>query len=111
MPETPATGEKRGRGRPRKYPVGSTPVRPEGPKRGRGRPRKDPSGTISFEPTVFPMPIFPLRTSKIRLFLFVPFRFSNIRQRPPRQLPNQLRLVRAVEDRRKPLAPVTPRPS
>ncbi|KAL5050766.1 hypothetical protein BDW71DRAFT_106089 [Aspergillus fruticulosus] len=42
---TPAAGEKRGRGRPRKYPVGSTPVRPEGPKRGRGRPRKEPTGT------------------------------------------------------------------
>ncbi|KAL4796786.1 DUF55-domain-containing protein [Aspergillus venezuelensis] len=42
-PATPATGEKRGRGRPRKYPEGSTPVRSEGPKRGRGRPRKDPA--------------------------------------------------------------------
>lgn len=50
MPETPATGEKRGRGRPRKYPVGSTPVRPEGPKRGRGRPRKDPSTTPKTTP-------------------------------------------------------------
>ncbi|KAL4922520.1 PUA-like domain-containing protein [Aspergillus aurantiobrunneus] len=44
-PATPATGEKKGRGRPRKYPEGSIPVRPEGPKRGRGRPRKDPSAT------------------------------------------------------------------
>ncbi|KAL6238904.1 PUA-like domain-containing protein [Aspergillus navahoensis] len=44
-PATPAAPEKRGRGRPRKYPVGSTPVRPEGPKRGRGRPRKEPTGT------------------------------------------------------------------
>ncbi|KAJ5949101.1 Thymocyte nuclear protein 1 [Penicillium verhagenii] len=37
-----ATGDKRKRGRPRKYPVGSTPVKPEsdGPKRGRGRPKK-----------------------------------------------------------------------
>ncbi|EHA20599.1 hypothetical protein ASPNIDRAFT_126341, partial [Aspergillus niger ATCC 1015] len=39
----PATGEKRKRGRPRKYPEGSTPKRPDGPKRGRGRPRKDPN--------------------------------------------------------------------
>ncbi|KAL4743998.1 PUA-like domain-containing protein [Aspergillus similis] len=46
-PATPATGEKRGRGRPRKYPVGSTPVRPEGPKRGRGRPRKETTGTAT----------------------------------------------------------------
>ncbi|KAL2870237.1 PUA-like domain-containing protein [Aspergillus lucknowensis] len=49
-PETPATGEKRGRGRPRKYPEGSTPVRPEGPKRGRGRPPKDPSTKASPKP-------------------------------------------------------------
>ncbi|GKZ28419.1 hypothetical protein AbraIFM66950_005593 [Aspergillus brasiliensis] len=42
-PDTPATGEKRKRGRPRKYPEGSTPKRPDGPKRGRGRPRKDPN--------------------------------------------------------------------
>ncbi|RDW81364.1 uncharacterized protein DSM5745_04921 [Aspergillus mulundensis] len=46
-PATPATGEKRGRGRPRKYPVGSTPVRPEGPKRGRGRPPKAATGTAT----------------------------------------------------------------
>ncbi|KAL4770402.1 PUA-like domain-containing protein [Aspergillus nidulans var. acristatus] len=46
-PATPATGEKRGRGRPRKYPVGSTPVRPDGPKRGRGRPRKETTGTAT----------------------------------------------------------------
>ncbi|KAL4804273.1 PUA-like domain-containing protein [Aspergillus unguis] len=46
-PATPATGEKRGRGRPRKYPEGSTPVRPEGPKRGRGRPRKDPADRVT----------------------------------------------------------------
>ena len=64
----PQTGEKRGRGRPRKYPLSSTPkpasdapkrgrgrprkivsepvpeaVTPSGPKRGRGRPRKDSS--------------------------------------------------------------------
>ncbi|RAK75671.1 DUF55-domain-containing protein [Aspergillus fijiensis CBS 313.89] len=42
-PDTPADGEKRKRGRPRKYPEGSTPKRPDGPKRGRGRPRKDPN--------------------------------------------------------------------
>ncbi|KAL4974856.1 PUA-like domain-containing protein [Aspergillus desertorum] len=46
-PAIPAAGEKRGRGRPRKYPVGSTPVRPEGPKRGRGRPRKEPTATAT----------------------------------------------------------------
>ncbi|KAE8152598.1 DUF55-domain-containing protein [Aspergillus avenaceus] len=39
----PATGEKRKRGRPRKYPEGSGPKPTPGPKRGRGRPRKDPS--------------------------------------------------------------------
>ncbi|KAB8239648.1 hypothetical protein ETB97_001059 [Aspergillus alliaceus] len=45
----PTTGEKRKRGRPRKYPEGSGPKPPPGPKRGRGRPRKDPStaGTSS----------------------------------------------------------------
>ncbi|KAJ5582590.1 High mobility group HMG-I/HMG-Y [Penicillium sp. DV-2018c] len=38
---TPQISEKRGRGRPRKYPIGSTPTSvPDGPKRGRGRPRK-----------------------------------------------------------------------
>ncbi|KAJ6055350.1 hypothetical protein N7499_006386 [Penicillium canescens] len=39
---TPQTGEKRGRGRPRKYPEGSTskPPASDGPERGRGRPRK-----------------------------------------------------------------------
>ncbi|OJK03916.1 hypothetical protein ASPACDRAFT_75436 [Aspergillus aculeatus ATCC 16872] len=42
-PDTPADSEKRKRGRPRKYPEGSTPKRPDGPKRGRGRPRKDPN--------------------------------------------------------------------
>jgi len=48
------TGEKRGRGRPRKYPVGTTyadMVRSgkmgTGEKRGRGRPRKYPVGTIN----------------------------------------------------------------
>ncbi|KAL4746481.1 hypothetical protein BDW72DRAFT_207316 [Aspergillus terricola var. indicus] len=46
-PATPVTGEKRGRGRPRKYPVGTTPVRPEGPKRGRGRPRKETTGAAT----------------------------------------------------------------
>ncbi|KAL2827439.1 PUA-like domain-containing protein [Aspergillus cavernicola] len=46
-PATPAAGEKRGRGRPRKYPQGSTPARPEGPKRGRGRPPKNPSVTAT----------------------------------------------------------------
>ncbi|PWY86042.1 DUF55-domain-containing protein [Aspergillus heteromorphus CBS 117.55] len=39
-PETPASTETKKRGRPRKYPVGSEPKRPDGPKRGRGRPRK-----------------------------------------------------------------------
>ncbi|RAH82782.1 DUF55-domain-containing protein [Aspergillus japonicus CBS 114.51] len=42
-PDTPNDSEKRKRGRPRKYPEGSTPKRPDGPKRGRGRPRKDPN--------------------------------------------------------------------
>lgn len=38
---TPETGEKRGRGRPRKYPATSTPKpASDAPKRGRGRPRK-----------------------------------------------------------------------
>lgn len=38
---TPQIGEKRGRGRPRKYPATSTPKpASETPKRGRGRPRK-----------------------------------------------------------------------
>ncbi|KAJ5163404.1 High mobility group HMG-I/HMG-Y [Penicillium coprophilum] len=38
---TPQTIEKRGRGRPRKYPESSTPKPdPDAPKRGRGRPRK-----------------------------------------------------------------------
>ena len=37
------TGEKRKRGRPRKYPESATPKPPPGPKRGRGRPRKDAS--------------------------------------------------------------------
>ncbi|KAI9371970.1 PUA-like domain-containing protein [Aspergillus egyptiacus] len=46
-PATPATGEKKGRGRPRKYPEGSKPVRPDGPKRGRGRPRKDPADRVT----------------------------------------------------------------
>ncbi|KAJ0421639.1 PUA-like domain-containing protein [Aspergillus carlsbadensis] len=49
-PETPATGEKRGRGRPRKYPVGSRPAPPEGPKRGRGRPPKDPAAKATPKP-------------------------------------------------------------
>ncbi|KAF7597267.1 hypothetical protein BBP40_008109 [Aspergillus hancockii] len=39
----PSTGEKRKRGRPRKYPEGSGPKPSPGPKRGRGRPRKDAS--------------------------------------------------------------------
>ncbi|PYI04050.1 AT DNA binding protein [Aspergillus sclerotiicarbonarius CBS 121057] len=51
VPETPATGEKRKRGRPRKYPEGSTPKRPDGPKRGRGRPRKDPNAPTPSKPT------------------------------------------------------------
>ncbi|KAJ5096000.1 High mobility group HMG-I/HMG-Y [Penicillium alfredii] len=43
---TPQTGEKRKRGRPRKYPDGSTPKpASDGPKRGRGRPRKVVSET------------------------------------------------------------------
>ncbi|KAJ5622331.1 High mobility group HMG-I/HMG-Y [Penicillium herquei] len=38
---TPKTGEKRKRGRPRKFPEGTFPKPdPNGPKRGRGRPRK-----------------------------------------------------------------------
>lgn len=38
---TPQTGEKRKRGRPRKYPEGTFPKpSTDGPKRGRGRPRK-----------------------------------------------------------------------
>ncbi|KAL3466005.1 PUA-like domain-containing protein [Aspergillus heterothallicus] len=49
-PETPATGEKRGRGRPRKYPEGSTPAPREGPKRGRGRPPKDPAAKATPKP-------------------------------------------------------------
>ncbi|KAF9888807.1 hypothetical protein FE257_008383 [Aspergillus nanangensis] len=43
--DTAATGEKRKRGRPRKYPEGSRPQPPPGPKRGRGRPRKDANAT------------------------------------------------------------------
>ncbi|KAJ5675520.1 hypothetical protein N7462_008417 [Penicillium macrosclerotiorum] len=38
--DTPQTGEKRKRGRPRKFPEGQTPKPTDGPKRGRGRPRK-----------------------------------------------------------------------
>ncbi|KAJ5632465.1 hypothetical protein N7490_008804 [Penicillium lividum] len=38
------TGDKRKRGRPRKYPVGTVPKpSTDGPKRGRGRPRKTPA--------------------------------------------------------------------
>ncbi|KAJ5834839.1 hypothetical protein N7447_000865 [Penicillium robsamsonii] len=73
---TPQTGEKRGRGRPRKYPESSTPkpasdapkrgrgrprkivsetetevIAPAGPKRGRGRPRKDSGDAIPVTPT------------------------------------------------------------
>lgn len=55
--------------------------------------------------------LIPSQTPIIGLLPFIPLRFSNIHQRPPRRLPNQLRLVRAVEDRRKYLAPATPRPS
>ncbi|PLB38669.1 EVE domain-containing protein [Aspergillus candidus] len=40
---TPVSGEKRKRGRPRKYPEGQGPQPTPGPKRGRGRPRKDPN--------------------------------------------------------------------
>ncbi|KAL2814319.1 PUA-like domain-containing protein [Aspergillus granulosus] len=47
---TPTTGEKRGRGRPRKYPEGSTPAPREGPKRGRGRPPKNPAAQASPKP-------------------------------------------------------------
>jgi len=36
-----ASGEKRGRGRPRKFPVTEKPVVASGEKRGRGRPRKE----------------------------------------------------------------------
>ncbi|THC99744.1 hypothetical protein EYZ11_000794 [Aspergillus tanneri] len=42
-PKRVITGEKRKRGRPRKYPEGTGPKPPPGPKRGRGRPPKDPS--------------------------------------------------------------------
>ncbi|KAL3485604.1 PUA-like domain-containing protein [Aspergillus germanicus] len=49
-PATPATGEKRGRGRPRKYPEGSKPAPPEGPKRGRGRPPKNPAAKATPKP-------------------------------------------------------------
>ncbi|KAL2835755.1 PUA-like domain-containing protein [Aspergillus pseudoustus] len=49
-PATPATGEKRGRGRPRKYPEGSRPAPREGPKRGRGRPPKDPAAKATPKP-------------------------------------------------------------
>src|SRR6185503_7905571 len=48
------SGEKRGRGRPRKYPVGTTyadqvraGIAGSGEKRGRGRPRKYPVGTAN----------------------------------------------------------------
>ncbi|KAE8344187.1 hypothetical protein BDV24DRAFT_127561 [Aspergillus arachidicola] len=47
----PATGEKRKRGRPRKYPEGSGPKPSPGPKRGRGRPRKDPSASTPSKPS------------------------------------------------------------
>lgn len=41
LQSTPKTGEKRKRGRPRKFPEGTFPKpNPDGPKRGRGRPRK-----------------------------------------------------------------------
>ncbi|KAJ5384742.1 High mobility group HMG-I/HMG-Y [Penicillium concentricum] len=74
---TPQTGEKRGRGRPRKYPESSTPkpasdapkrgrgrprkivsepepevVAPAGPKRGRGRPRKDSGDATPVTPKI-----------------------------------------------------------
>ncbi|KAJ5774074.1 hypothetical protein N7457_008970 [Penicillium paradoxum] len=74
---TPQTSEKRGRGRPRKYPEGSTPkpasdgpkrgrgrprkivselevesATPSGPKRGRGRPRKDPASATPATPKI-----------------------------------------------------------
>ncbi|KAL4885553.1 PUA-like domain-containing protein [Aspergillus karnatakaensis] len=49
-PPTPATGEKKGRGRPRKNPDAPTPARPEGPKRGRGRPRKNPAAAATPKP-------------------------------------------------------------
>ena len=41
-PKTAAT-PGRGRGRPRKDPASATPTKPATPGRGRGRPRKDPS--------------------------------------------------------------------
>ncbi|KAJ5778131.1 hypothetical protein N7520_001377 [Penicillium odoratum] len=44
MQVTLQTGDKRKRGRPRKYPVGTSPKpSADGPKRGRGRPRKNPA--------------------------------------------------------------------
>ncbi|KAJ5748796.1 uncharacterized protein N7511_010492 [Penicillium nucicola] len=58
---TPQTGEKRGRGRPRKYPEGETPKPPasDGPKRGRGRPRKI---AVQSEPETEPAtPLVPKR--------------------------------------------------
>ncbi|KAL5359121.1 PUA-like domain-containing protein [Aspergillus floccosus] len=44
----PSTGEKRKRGRPRKYPPGSRPQPVPG--RGRGRPRKDPNAKVTPKP-------------------------------------------------------------
>lgn len=44
----PSTGEKRKRGRPRKYPPGSRPQPVPG--RGRGRPRKDPNAKVTSKP-------------------------------------------------------------
>ncbi|KAK1142884.1 hypothetical protein N8T08_007318 [Aspergillus melleus] len=44
----PSTGEKRKRGRPRKYPEGTTPKPTSG--RGRGRPRKDPNAETPSKP-------------------------------------------------------------
>jgi hypothetical protein len=49
----PSTGEKRKRGRPRKYPEGSGPKPTPGPKRGRGRPRKDPSAKGPYSTRLF----------------------------------------------------------
>lgn len=56
----PSTGEKRKRGRPRKYPEGTLPKPTPG--RGRGRPRKDPNAAGPFpHPPSFLDPSAPHR--------------------------------------------------
>lgn len=51
----PNTGEKRKRGRPRKYPPGSRPQPVPG--RGRGRPRKDPNAKVTPAKPATPRPV------------------------------------------------------